>query len=466
MAKKIVELRILPPFAIARLGSSEEPMDNYELKIPDPIGARRIVAAETFLVDKQTGEISLKKPPFEVNFRDGSKKIRPIAPFLEVWLRFEGDDNLIPLTADILSKAGLSPGDLKWNVQVANIKAFRRTGDENDKIEARIEHFSNHELQPLKGFCDNFLEGKFIPLGFVQYIKPTKDFPEIRLRFTPAGGYVYGPPPDPKADRDDEVDKNIKEAVYDLNKGTWKGYVDPYDVEKDPIGVRKATNPAAIYAGTPTEDGNGQISYGYLDDECDGIVEVELEIKGEKLSAYARIAAGPPTFAPDSMPVRTVGDELEQAMFGPDLDAPVTKEEIMDVREIVRRALETVRLMNTAQMNLPSKQRGVGMARMDYLDVNRALEPIVDPAVADSLAIRSRHERVLLALESGSLAWFARVLRDYDEVGDLSDEKRRKMPALMRSADGRHLALTRRQVNKVRAAAEYYLELAKSISDE
>jgi hypothetical protein len=120
-----------------------------------------------------------------------------------------------------------------------------------------------------------------------------------------------------------------------------------------------------------------------------------------------------------------------------------------------------VRLMNTMQMNKPSQQRGVGMARMDFLDVNRALESIADPAVADSLAIRSRHERVLLALDSGSLAWFARVLRNYDEIGDLSDEKRRKMPALMRNADGRHLALTRRQVSKVRAAANYFISLAK-----
>ncbi|HEX8737648.1 MAG TPA: hypothetical protein VF721_20115 [Pyrinomonadaceae bacterium] len=465
MAKKIAELRILPPFAIARLGSSAEPMDNYDLIITDPIGVRQIVPAETFLVDKKTGEITAATPE-KVNFRDGAGNIRPIAPFLEVWARFDGDDELVPLTANILSKAGLAPNDLKWSVEVANIKAFRRTGDENDKIEARVENFSNHKLQPLEGFCNNFLEGKSLPLGFVQYIKPTKDFPEIRLRFTPAAGYVYGPPPDPSADKDDETDPNIKDAVYDPNKGTWKGYIDPYDVDKNPIGVRKATNPAAIYAGKPTDDGNGQISYGYLDDECDGIVEVTLETGGETLSAYARIAAGPPTFAPDSMPVRTVGDELEQAMFGPEMDEPLTEQEILDVREIVRRALETVRLMNTAQMNLPSRQRGVGMARMDYLDVNRALEPIVDPAVADSLAIRSRHERVLLALESGSLAWFARVLRDYDEVGDLSDEKRRKMPALMRSADGRHLALTRRQVNKVRAAAEYYVELAKSISDE
>ncbi len=459
MAKKVAELRILPPFAIARLGSSEDPMDNYKLEITDPIGARQILPAETFVIDGNTGEISLKKPPFEVNFRDAKGRIRPISPFLEVWVRFDGDDNLVPLTMEILAHAKLSPADLKWNVEVANIKAFRRTGDANDRVIATTGSFSHHQLQPLKGSCKNFRKNKSIPLGFVQYVKPSDAFPEIRLRFTPAAGKVYGPPPEKGT-----TDPNIADDVYDPQKGKWKGYFDPWDIKTDPIGVRRATNPAQIYAGSPTDDGNSVVSYGYLDDECDGIVEVELKVNGKKLSAYARIAAGPPTFAPDSMPVRTVGDELEQAMFGPDLeDEQATEQEIAEVRDIVRRALETVRLMNTAQMNLPSKQRGVGMARMDFLDVNRALEPIVDPAVADSLAIRARHERVLLALESGSLAWFARVLRDYDEVGDLSDEKRRKMPALMRSADGRHLALTRRQVNKVRAAAEYYINLAEGI---
>ena len=38
----------------------------------------------------------------------------------------------------------------------------------------------------------------------------------------------------------------------------------------------------------------------------------------------------------------------------------------------------------------------------------------------------------------------------YDEIGDLSDAGRRKMPAMMRGADGRHLTLTRRQVDQVR----------------
>ena len=82
--------------------------------------------------------------------------------------------------------------------------------------------------------------------------------------------------------------------------------------------------------------------------------------------------------------------------------------------------------------------------------------PIMDPNVVDNLAILSRHELILLALESGSLAWFARMLRDYDQVGDLTDEGRRKMPALMRGADGSHLALTRRMINKIRMAADLF----------
>jgi hypothetical protein len=456
MKKQIVEIRILPPFAIGRLGSSEDPMDNFKLEIKDPIGFREIWADDTLIVNR-TGEVTCKRPPFEVKFRDAADNIRPVSPFLEVWVRFKGSADLELLTTQILSDNKLSPADLKWRVHVANIKAYRRTGDPNDRIDAKMGPFSDHKRRGLKGTSNNFITGKFLPLGFVQYIKPSKDFPEIRFRFTPAGGKVYGPPLD-----SGERDPNTADAVYDPNKGKWKGYADPWNVKTDPIGVRKATNPAQIYAGKSIDKGNTLSSYGYLDDECDGIVEVEMSVGGEKLSAYGRVSAGPPAFAPDSFPVRTVYDELEQALNGPDFDGPLTDEDLADVIDIVRRALETVRLMNTAQMNMASIQRGVGMARMDTLDVARALEPIVDQAVSDSLAIRSRHERVLLALESGSLAWFARVLRDYDKIGELGNEERRKMPALMRNADGRHLALTRRQVSKVKAAAQYYLDTIKN----
>lgn len=443
---RILELRILPPFAIGRLGSSSEPMDNYQVVIneEDPIGYRKLLPAETLVVDRSSGKITGLVQPSRVQFRDAEGRIRPVAPFLEVWARFEKDGPLLPLTKHHLSDLDLKPADLQWSVHVGNIKVFRRTGDPHDKAEAMIGPFSDHKVMELHGVCDNFLPGKFIFLGSVQYIKPTDAFPEIRLRFTPAPGKVYGPPGKDGAS-DDVV------PVYDPTRGHWVGY-------EDPLNSRRNTNPGNVYAGRPDpkDPQNLWISRGFLDDECDGIIDVQLTYRDKKakaqktLGSYARISVGPPTFAPDSFPVRTVADELEQAMFGPDVDTPAPEGE---VEEILRRVIDTVRLMNTEVMNRPTQ----GMGRMDHLDVGRAAEPIQDLAIIDSLAIRSRHERVLLALESGSLAWFARVLREYDEVGDLSDEGRRKMPSLMRGADARHLALTRRQVNKVRAAARALL---------
>jgi hypothetical protein len=80
----------------------------------------------------------------------------------------------------------------------------------------------------------------------------------------------------------------------------------------------------------------------------------------------------------------------------------------------------------------------------------------MNPNVVDNLAILARHELILLSLQSGSLAWFARLVRHYNQVGDLSDEGRRRMPALMRGADGGHLALTRRMVNKILQAADLF----------
>lgn len=444
---RILELRILPPFTIGRLGSSPDPMDNYEVVIreEDPVGYRQLLPAETLVVDRRSGEITGVVKPHRVQFRDEAGRIRPVSPFLEVWARFEEDGPLMPLTTHHLADLDLAPADLQWKVHVGNIKVFRRTGDPHDKVEAVVGPFSDHQVMELRGLCDNFLPESFLFFGSVQYIKPTEAFPQIRLRFTPAPGKVYGPP-----GQDGESVKAV--PVYDPSRGHWVGYADPDN-------SRFNTNPGNVYAGRadPNPDSDLWFSRGFLDDECDGIVDVRLSYTDKSagaqktLDAYARISVGPPTFAPDSFPVRTVADELEQAMLGPDIDGPVSRAE---VEEILRRVIDTVRLMNTEVMNRPTQ----GMGRMDHLDVNRAAEPIQDPSIIDTLAIRSRHERVLLALESGSLAWFARVLREYDEVGDLSDEGRRKMPSLMRGADARHLALTRRQVNKVRAAARALLD--------
>jgi hypothetical protein len=111
--------------------------------------------------------------------------------------------------------------------------------------------------------------------------------------------------------------------------------------------------------------------------------------------------------------------------------------------------------MNTAVMNgsLGAMGPGNNMVNQDNGDTGRAIEPIMAPALVDPGSLETLHHSVLSALRSGSAPWFADVLRNHDEIGDLSNKGRRKMPALMRGADGRHLALTRRQVDLIRRVA-------------
>ena len=441
----INNIRLLPTLAVARLGSSPEPLENYDLKIVDTVGPRAIVPSETLLLDKE-GNLSVCNSAAPVEFRDCHGLIKPVAPFFELWGQLDGSAEWVPLNKHILERNGLDAASVQWSAHIANIKVFRRTNDPNDKMEAIIDPFQDHVRHPNDGQCNNFLDCESVSLGHLQYAKPTDDHPQIRIRFTPAHGKVYG-------SSSDVADPNVIRPVYDSTKGKWPGYREPDSPANDYEG-RRLTNPAEIFAGY--DDNGFHVSYGYIDDECDGTIEASLTVDGKELRAFARVAAGPPTFAPDGKPVRTVADELDQALNGP--GAVATGKEIEAVRDLVRRALETVRLMNTGQLNKGGQTRGVGMARMDLLDLNRKSEPIFDPMVAESLAIRTRHERVLLALESGALAWFARILREYDKVGDLTDEGRRRMPGMMRNADGRHLALTRRQVSKVRAVAEYIVK--------
>jgi hypothetical protein len=447
----IMELRILPPFAIGRLGASETPLENYDLELDDKdaLGFRQIRGAETLRVDRETGEITECYRPKRVRFRDGGA-IRPVAPFLEVFAR-TADNTLEPLTLGLLEKHGLTPSSLNWCVEVGNLKIFRRTSAAHDRIEAKVE-FCDHRVHALEARCANFFDGKVLPLGFVQYIKPTPAFPDIRLRFTPAGGWVYGSSAKRK-EVDDfnkvvEYDDTIiapERILYDPNKGKWRGF----DDTKTPAPER--TVPGAIYAGYSDPDSGDQISWGYLDDECDGIVTATLAIDGKTLTAFARIAAGPPTFAPDSVPIRTVADELDQVLLGREVDAgAVTLEE---AEEIVRRAVESVRLMNTAAMNgntIEGRTNAAStMVRQDSNDFSRYFQPIMTPTSVDNHALLALHQNILAALRSGTGAWFAQALRQPEEIGDLSDAGRRKMPAMMRGADGRLLTLSRRQIDTI-----------------
>lgn len=446
----ILELRILPPIAIGRLGSSETPLEAFDLEVSPtkPLDYRAIVPQETLAVDPATGAIRGSHVPREIKFKDGNQ-IRPVAPFLEVFAR-TADDVLEPLTVDLLAGEGLTIDAIQWSVEVGNIKIFRRTGDPKDRIVAKMEGIRDHDAHALLGECENFFDGKQLPLGSVRFIRPTQDYPEIRFRFTPAAGKVYGASLKRHTSADVEIDDPVLSAdriLYNPEKGTWRGYS-----ESAGPGL---TNPAQIYAGYPDDSGN-QVSWGYFDDECDGSVTVELTLKsGQKLTASARISAGPPAFAPDTLPVRTVSDEIEQILYGPALNAQEAP--IEAAQDVLRRAFETVRLMNTAVMNgntiFGRTNIASTMVRQDSSDFNRRYQPITATSIVDNLAILALHQRAFVGVSAGTAPWFASVLRQPEEVGDLSDEARRKMPALMRGADGRALVLTRRMIDAVTKAA-------------
>jgi hypothetical protein len=477
----IKELRILPALAIGRFGSSPEPLENYTAQIVDPLDFRKIVPAPTLIVDDATGTIARETnpgPQDKVHFRDAKRRIKPLAPFLEVWARFDDDDTLVPLTKNHLAHLGMQPSNLTWMVEVANIKVFRRTGDPLDKVVARLQIAFDqndpdqlHRASPLLGQCKYFkpantpLGVKTIPFGAVRYLRPTDAFPEIRFRFTPAAGRVYGTRAgDPLIT--DDVYAGVTALPAPLNgpwsppfAGTWDRYW---------IGAPHSppvTAPGDIFQGQQV--GQTKVSDGYFDDTCDGTVEVRLRVGATTLSAFARIMSGVPDFAPDSRHVRTISDDLEQMALGPNVSPPATPAEEAqikaDVVDTIRRAYETVRLMNTMVMNgdqnVGDVQRNGNNMPGQQSSYGRAREPIYETtsgSAAYTNALGAHRRALQHALNSPKLVGsFTQIglVRPYDEVGDLHTEKRRRMPAMMRGSDGLEMALTRRQYAKLALAA-------------
>jgi hypothetical protein len=447
----IKNIRLLPPFAISRFGSSSVPLEAFELRVADdaPLAPRALIPKETLVVDVVRGEVTHSYVPEQgrIRFRD-DEGIRPVCPFFEVFAEIS-DDEFVPLTAQMLNGEGMGPENVRWSVEVANLKAFRQTRDPGDKVSASCLAFNDHDLHALEGTAANFLPGKTIPFGAARYVRPTIKHPEIRLRFTPAKGKVYGASPtlrDPATKQEvrDPVfddDPEHRRIVYDQNKGHWRGFFPDADAQ------RFQTSPNDIYEGF-----NQQFCRGYLDDVCDGPISVEVTgPDGSVHRAHAWVSAAMPAFAPDSRPVRTVADELEQLILGPSV-AP-SDASLDEVKDIVRRAFETVRLMNTRAMNGNVIDGRANIAHtlvtQDTGNYGRLYAPIMAPSLVDALAVQALHERIFSALQGGSAPWFSSVLRRPEDVGDMSDKGRRKMPPMLRGADGRALALTRRQIDKV-----------------
>jgi hypothetical protein len=435
----IHEIRLLPPLAIGRFGSSAEAMHNYDSVVPAGNGYRELRPAETLLVNAMTGEIVKHTPVGPVRFKDGAGRVKPVCPFLEVWARFDGDADLRALTISDLASLGRGPEHISWDVSFANLKMLRRTGQPADRVEARIAGMTGHARHALIGLCANFKPGKSVPFGSVQYIKPTAEFPEIRLQFTPPRGLVYG----------HTASQIIPagNAIYDRSRGTWDTHADTPGAAATAPDPRAhlSTIPQGIYARDPA--GRNQ---GYFDDASDGIITVTLSMPdGRKLSSFARASSGPPDYVPDSEPVRCMLDEFEQIVFGPDAQ-DVSVEQVLD---IVRRALETMRLMNTAALNDIYSGGAFAPGQAAYATTSAIHAGLLGTlstgltAPANSSARQAAH---------ATLQRINAVLREYDSIGDLRPEARRRMPGMMRGADGLDLAINRRRRSQLRLALDVF----------
>lgn len=468
---KILDIRIFPPIAIARFGSSETPLEAYRVEIntENPLDFRTIVPEANYVIDAQ-GNISIAPATEAIQFKTSKadkRAIKPVSPFLELFVRTTADENnFVPLTTDLLQELGLSTDDLEFKLEMGNHKIYRRTNDVNDKIVLELNSNNLHEKHlkyALDGHCNNFKTGATIPLGYFQFIQPKTPgnaqedgLNQIRFRFTPPAGKVYGPDipyienllkkdvlsADYKSYLSDLVKNDPDVLLYDSNKGTWTSY-------KENEGPTK-TNPAQIFAGY--DEGIWQYSIGLFDDASDGWLEVTLHTSDQDFKARASLATAPPAFAPDILPIRVVTDELEQILYGPEFDENELVH-IDDIQEIIRRAFETIRLMNTAIMNGNPYYGRSGtastMPRQDTNDTHRAFEPVMSPDIVDNFAVRQLHERIYNSLDTGIAPWFINSIRMPYEIGKLDNETRRKMPAMMRGADARALTLTYRQINTI-----------------
>ena len=453
----IEELWLYPPLAFARVGMSDDPMDNFawgpnDVR-PRGTGKTTVVPAETLHVAAD-GTITSEVPE-QLRFKDGAGW-RPVCPFFELhgsWT--QGDKRSSgPITDAVLDAHGLSRQDVRWQVQVANLKPFHMTLDDGDRLEALVELRGDEtERRALEGRTPGapaeplVAQDRSIGLGAVQLTRPAADFPELRLRFSAPRGLVYGPTDLAQRPAGEPFGISAERLVVNP-RSAWAQF------ELSPDDSR--TNPGGLFA----TDDDGR-SLGLVDDVSDGIVSCSV---GEIGPARARIVVGPPNYAPDRRPFTTLADNLKDRVDRAEVHDPAFVDDAeattREVRDLMERVFETMGLVNVDFQNLRARGENRAIARAQGLSQQEGedkafpeREALTDRPLPWTESGRQQHHR-FLALEV-----FEDLLR---ERGDILDSwirepataeryYDRRMPALYRGSDRYPMHLTRRQYDLLRA---------------
>jgi hypothetical protein len=491
----IEQVFFLPPMAVGRLGASDTPLSSFTwVEDPSQHGAGATVIQPAISLEVQADGSIRPFLPAAIQLRDGNV-LRPVAPFFELWAKLQGQDDPVPLTSALLQSSGGSVSGVTYSITVTNRKAARRTADDSCAFSAQIQVVGNdhtrHALQASSlGARALVSPARPIPVGQFQVIRPTPatemgvDLDQLRVRFTPAKGQVYGPPGatsdvDPETGRRHEM---VPASNRILNSDSpWIGY-DAGDAFNNP-------EPSDTYDGA---DRTGSRSFGVVDDTCDGIIEAVVIAGSARLRASARVFSAPPDFAPYRRPFISLADDLI------DRDPPTAEppEDVADsvkrLADLFQRVSETVSLANVDAM----RQRSIGGGqdggrandsprtndrsmtpqdppyyRPDQLPIpppnpdarvpfhDRAVELHEPKADADDLALFLRTQSALvkrlirppygafkeLAANPSATAASDPQHRDPRITRDTLHDMR--MPPYMRDSDATALSLTRRQYN-------------------
>jgi hypothetical protein len=368
-----------PPMAIARVGGSKEPMPAYRWKLDEnpARGVQTMIEPAPSLIEtsvKGNGHhpYTLKvETPDQVTFKDRHGKIKPVAPFFELWARVQDGDGTVvkvPVTEAFLKARGTSLKHLRFTVVAANRKAEARTKLASCAAIARkvfsADSYKTHHLDAISPHTEGQVplvrEDAPLPLGKIRTYKPNLDdadcqtrLDQIRIRFIPGKGDAYGPPEASRAPASPlppgafapavteygRIHKMTRKENRILSSDTpWSGY--NFRTDNAP----KWPTPMDSYDGARVGSGN---SWGLIDDTCDLVLTAEMAVEGMSHMAQARAMAGPPDFAPDKRPMYSIKDELEDRDLPPAvLDIDRTPVEILD---LFRRIFETASLVNLDQ---------------------------------------------------------------------------------------------------------------------
>lgn len=403
---QIVEMFFLPPIAVARVGGSDNPLEAFEWDSDvSTHGSHQTVIKPTVTLDVAADGSVRAYLPNVIRFRDGDQ-LRPAAPFFELWLKLEDGETKEEkrATPALLKQFGTSLDNLQFSVTVANCKAQRRTGSAACSFIARVDVGGNdHARKPLLAISPYTADQEPlvrpdhpIPLGTFQVVRPAAkvamgiDLAQIRVRFTPARGEVYGPPnaivgpPSPAQPGEIVARQILPGALHEivpernriLNPNTpWSSYVMNEKGQTDP-------QPCDSYDGADVGDWR---SWGVVDDTCDGIITAQLVVAGQRFVATARVLSGVPDFAPDRRPFVSLAADLADRDLPPaEVTLEDTTEEIVD---LFARVFETAGLMNLDAMrykaiminiNDPPPPNYQGLPQIDEKMMTKEDTPYVD----------------------------------------------------------------------------------------